>query len=122
MSSLIRAAFQSATKPCPHCGRWTFANRFTAVTDEVAALLGVQPDAEVAEDCRDRAEQELDAAAAELALDDDAAFLRHHLQDGAGFALIAAGENHDVVALFDLQFNGHIFLPFPLRALQARAR
>ena len=73
MSSLIRAAFQSATKPCPHCGRWTFASRFTAVTDEVAALLGVQPDAEVAEDCRDRAEQELDAAEAELALDDDTA-------------------------------------------------
>lgn len=75
MSSLIRAAFQSATKPCPHCGRWTFANRFTAVTDEVAALLGVQPDAEVAEDCRDRAEQELDAAAAEFALDSDPDFV-----------------------------------------------
>ena len=75
MSSLIRAAFQSATKPCPHCGRPTFLSRFTAVTDEVAALLGVQPDAEVAEDCRDRAEQELDAIEAELALDSDPDFI-----------------------------------------------
>ncbi len=74
MSSLLRAALHTATKPCPHCGRETFVNRFTAVTDEVAALLGVQPDAEVADDCRDRAEQELDDAANELALDEDPAF------------------------------------------------
>jgi hypothetical protein len=70
----VPATLHTATKPCPHCGRETFVNRFTAVTDEVAALLEVQPDAEVAEDCRDRAEQELGDAADALALDDDAAF------------------------------------------------
>jgi hypothetical protein len=75
MSSLLRAAVQSATKPCPHCGRTTFLSRFTGVTDEVAALLGVQPDAEVAEDCRDRAEQELGDAADALALDSDPDFI-----------------------------------------------
>ena len=69
----VPAWLQSATRECPHCGRPTFVSRMTTVTDEVAALLGVQPDAEVAEDCRDRAEQELDAAEAELALDDDTA-------------------------------------------------
>lgn len=69
------AWLQSATKLCPCCGRPTFLSRFTGVTDEVAALLGVQPDAEVAEDCRDRAEQELDAADAELALDSDPDFV-----------------------------------------------
>jgi hypothetical protein len=74
MSSLLRASFQSATKPCPHCGRPTFLSRFTGVTDEVAALLGVQPDAEVAVDCADRAERELSDAADALELDNDAAF------------------------------------------------
>ena len=71
----VPAWLQSATRECPHCGRTTFVNRFTTVTDEVAALLGVQPDAEVAEDCRDRAEQELDAIEAELALDSDPDFI-----------------------------------------------
>ena len=70
----VPAWLQSATRECPHCGRTTFVNRFTAVADEVAALLGVQPDAEVAEDCRDRAEQELSDAADALELDNDAAF------------------------------------------------
>jgi hypothetical protein len=71
----VPAWLQSATRECPHCGRTTFINRFTAVTDEVAALLGVQPDAEVAEDCRDRAEQELSAAADALELDSDPDFI-----------------------------------------------
>jgi hypothetical protein len=71
----VPAWLQSATRECPHCGRSTFVNRFTTVTDEVAALLGVQPDAEVAEDCRDRAEQELDAIEAELALGSDPDFV-----------------------------------------------
>ena len=71
----VPAWLQSATRECPHCGRTTFVNRFTTVTDEVAALLGVQPDAEVAEDCRDRAEQELDAIEAELALGSDPDFV-----------------------------------------------
>lgn len=70
----VPATFHTATKPCPHCGRPTFVNRFTAVTDEVAALLEVDPDVEVAEDCRDRAERDLDDAADALALDEDPAF------------------------------------------------
>lgn len=74
MSSLHRALFHTATKPCPACGEPTFRHAFTGATDEVCALLGVRADAEVCTCCRDRAEQELDAAAAELALDDDAAF------------------------------------------------
>ena len=71
----VPAWLQSATKLCPCCGEPTFVNRFTAVTDEVAALLGVQPDAEVAEDCRDRAERELDDAADALELDADPDFI-----------------------------------------------
>jgi hypothetical protein len=71
----VPAWLQSATRECPHCGRTTFVNRFTTVTDEVAALLGVQPDAEVCTGCRDRAEQELDAIEAELALDSDPDFI-----------------------------------------------
>lgn len=74
MSSLLRAAFHTATRPCPHCGEPTFRRDFTGATDEVCALLGVQPDAEVCTGCRDRAEQELDAAADALALDEDPAF------------------------------------------------
>lgn len=70
----VPAWLQSATRECPHCGRPTFVSRMTTVTDEVAALLGVQPDAEVAVECADRAERELDDAADALALDDDAAF------------------------------------------------
>ena len=68
------AWLQSATKLCPCCGEPTFLSRFTPVTDEVAALLGVQPDAEVAVECADRAERELDDAADALALDSDPAF------------------------------------------------
>ena len=95
------AWLQSATKLCPCCGEPTFVSRFTPVTDEVAALLGVQPDAEVAEDCRDRAEQELDDAADALELDEDPAFAdvcdardasyrAHAMQhQGAGLSLAA---------------------------------
>ena len=68
------AWLQSATKLCPCCGEPTFLSRFTPVTDEVAALLGVQPDAEVAVECADRAERELNDAADALALDSDPAF------------------------------------------------
>ena len=68
------AWLQSATRECPCCGRTTFLSRFTPVTDEVATHLGVQLDAEVAVDCADRAEAELTAADAELALDDDETF------------------------------------------------
>jgi hypothetical protein len=71
----VPAWLQSATRECPHCGRTTFVNRFTTVTDEVAALLGVQPDAEVADDCRDRAERELGDAADALELDSDPDFI-----------------------------------------------
>jgi hypothetical protein len=74
MSSLHRALFHTATKPCPACGEPTFVNRFTGATDEVCALLGVRDDAEVCTGCADRAEQELSDAADALALDDDAAF------------------------------------------------
>lgn len=55
----VPATLHTATKPCPHCGRPTFVNRFTAVTDEVAEHLEVRPDAEVCTDCRDRAEREV---------------------------------------------------------------
>jgi hypothetical protein len=75
MSSLHRALFHTATKPCPACGEPTFRHAFTGATDEVCALLGVQPDAEVCTGCRDRAEQELDAIEAELALDSDPDFV-----------------------------------------------
>ena len=75
MSSLLRSAFHTATKPCPACGEPTFRHAFTGATDEVCALLGVQPDAEVCTGCRDRAEQELDDAADALELDSDPDFV-----------------------------------------------
>jgi hypothetical protein len=75
MSSLIRTAFHTATKPCPACGEPTFRHAFTGATDEVAALLGVRDDAEVCTGCADRAERELDAIEAELALDADPDFV-----------------------------------------------
>ncbi len=70
---LHRAIFHTATKPCLACGELTFRHAFTGATDEVCALLGVGADAEVCTCCRDRAEQELAAADAELALDSDTA-------------------------------------------------
>lgn len=76
-ANLIRTAFHTATKLCPCCGEPTFRHSFTGVTDEVAALLGVQPDAEVCTGCADRAERELsDAAYAAdaLELDSDPSF------------------------------------------------
>lgn len=75
MSSLHRALFHTATKPCPACGEPTFRHAFTGATDEACALLGVQPDAEVCVGCADRAEQELDDAADALALDSDPDFV-----------------------------------------------
>lgn len=70
----VPAWLQTATRPCPCCGEPTFVSATTPVTDEAAALLGVQPDAEVCTGCADRAERELSDAADALALDSDPSF------------------------------------------------
>jgi hypothetical protein len=75
MSSLHRALFHTATKPCPACGEPTFRHAFTGATDEVCALLGVRDDAEVCTGCADRAERELSDAADALELDSDPDFI-----------------------------------------------
>lgn len=75
MSSLHRALFHTATKPCPACGEPTFRHALTGATDEVCALLGVRADAEVCTGCADRAERELDDAADALELDSDPDFV-----------------------------------------------
>src|SRR5579875_2110915 len=45
------------------------------------------------------------------ALDDDAILLAQHAQDLAAPALVAAGDDDDLVALLDLQLRGHLRAP-----------
>ena len=67
-------SFLAPVPCCAACGAPTLRSRLVEATGDVAALLGVRPEAPVCDTCEARAERELDAAEEALALDADPDF------------------------------------------------